>query len=109
MRSRILRIPFSLPTTGPTTRQEMEAYDYFKQSLIEKRFSSAIGWVVKQRKEFEENGKAYVQSMQEELRNACGMSVRNTTGWASCLFFFNQVRVCIYIHTLASILLQLLV
>ena len=87
-------VPFSLPITGPTTPEDVCAYEDFQQRLVSKKFSSALGWIVQLRRVFEEKGKEYVQSVQVELREACGMSVRNTTGWASCLFFLNEVRCC---------------
>lgn len=46
----ILMVPFSLPMSGPTTREEMDADYNFKQLLMDKRFSSAIGWVVKNKR-----------------------------------------------------------
>ena len=92
MTSRILLVPFSLPTTGPTTPDEMNAYDEFQQSQLNHSFSSAVGWVVYQRQIFLESGKEYVLDTQAELRDAFGMKVRNITGWASCLFILKQVN-----------------
>ena len=94
-------IPFSLPITGPTTPEEVCAYEEFGECL-KMKFSTAIGWIVQLRGVFENKGKEYVQSVQVELREACGISVRNTTGWASCLFFLNEVRHCIYCYLLTT-------
>lgn len=92
MRSRVLLVPFSLPSTGPTTEEEFDAFEEFKQSLEKGRFSSAVGWVVKQREVFLQSGRVFVQSMQQQIRGSLESRIRNTTGWASCLFFLNQVK-----------------
>ena len=95
VRSRVLLVPFSLPTTGPITLEEMDAYEEFKLSLNANEFSSAVGWVVLQGQEFLTYGKEFVKSMQTELREAFGLKIRNINGWASCLFFVKQVRVSV--------------
>ena len=89
-------MPFSLPTTGPITLEEM---DEFMLSLNANEFSSAVGWVVLQGQEFLTHGKEFVKSMQTELREAFGLKIRNINDWASCLFFVKQVRVtCVHVH-----------
>ena len=75
VRSRVLLVPFSLPSTGPTTPEEVCAYEEFKECPLSKKFSSAIGWIVQLKEVFDKNGKEYVQSVQAELREACGTSV----------------------------------
>lgn len=80
-----------MPSTGPTTDEEFDAYEEFSQCLDSGKFSSCVGWVVKQRSEFLEHGKEFVQSVQQQIRGSLKGRVRNATGWASCLFFLKQV------------------
>ena len=91
-------MPFSLPTTGPITMEEMDAYEDFTCSLNVNEFSSTVGWVVSQGQEFMTYGKEFVKSIQDELREAFGVRIRNLNAWASCLFFLKQVRfyLCVY-------------
>ena len=93
VKSRILEIPFSLPATGPTNEEEFEAFDKFKSALEDGTFSSAIGWLVSLRQEFLKTGKKYVKEKQAILRQELGNKIRNSNGWAACLFFLKQVRV----------------
>ncbi len=93
MKSRSLCVPFSVPSTGPTTSQEFEAYDELKTSMKEGKFSSAIGWVVGLRNILISEGKEYVRTKQAEITQCLKTFhvSRNTAGWASTLFFVEQV------------------
>ena len=93
VRSRSLCVQFSLPLTGPTTSEEFLAFDEFKSGMKEGKYTSAIGWVVGLRKIFILEGKNYVQSKQQEIRSRVKTYTicRNTTGWASTLFFLEKV------------------
>ena len=93
VRSRSLCVKFSLPSTGPTTSEEFLAFDEFKSGMKEGKYTSAIGWVVGLRKIFLLEGKNYVQSKQQEIRSRVKTYTicRNTTGWASTLFFLEKV------------------
>ena len=93
VRSRSLCVKFSLPSTGPTTSQEFQAFNEFKSGMKEGKYTSAIGWVVGLREKFLCEGKYYVQSKQQEIRDRVRTYTicRNTTGWASTLFFLEKV------------------
>ena len=87
VRSRSLCVKFSLPSTSPTTSQEFQAFDEFKSGVKEGKYASAIGWVVGLRDIFLLEGKNYVQSKQQEIRDHIRTYTicRNTMGWAYTL------------------------
>ena len=99
VKSRALVVTFSLPSTGPVTPEEYEAFQKFEEDLFDHKYSSCIGWVVKQREEFLNGGKAFTDHVHKklteiQLTDVVKRKVRNTCGWTSCLFFVNQV--CVY-------------
>ena len=93
VKSRSLGVRFSVPSTGPTTSEEFKAYDQLKTSMKEGKYSSAVGWVVGLRQVLISEGKQYVRNKQEEITECLKTFnvFRNTAGWASTLFFLEQV------------------
>lgn len=89
--SRALLVPFHGPSVGPETREEHLAYDELESALHTHYFSSAAGWVVCQGEAFLRDGKSAIDDLKEELRDSFQSLTRNLTGWATCLFFTQQV------------------
>ena len=93
VKSRVLLIPFDLPSTGPTKDEEYKQFEEFEEKLHNHHYSSAVGWLVKLRLLLLSEGKSFVEEMKTELHDVFQMRVRNTIGWALCLFFLKQVIV----------------
>lgn len=91
VRSRVLLVPFELPSTGPTSLEEFEAFEVFEEALMDHYYSSAVGWLVSLHTVLLGEGKCFIHDMKQELRDAFGLKIRNTVGWALCLFFAKQV------------------
>lgn len=89
----MLIVPFDLPSTGPTRPEEYEQFELFEERLQQHHCSSSVGWLVKQRLVLLREGKSFVDAMKTELCDVFKMRVRNTIGWALCLFFLKQVIV----------------
>jgi len=95
LQSRILVIPFQLPSIGPTTPEEDAAYNQLEQYLLTHYFTSAVGWVVKMGKEFFDTGPAFIQNTRKQLVNDKA-NARNATGWAILLFFLHEMHNYMY-------------
>lgn len=91
MKSRVLMVPFALPSIGPTSTETLQAFDDFEEALKNGEYTSAIGWVIRQKLELLQHGKKFVSSMKAALQSKFGTKVRCCTSWAVCLFFVNQV------------------
>lgn len=84
-------MPFSLPSTGPVSTEEDQAYEEFEKNLLNHYYTSVMGWVVSLRKILIEKGKSEIQQTKLQLQEVFGMKIRNATGWAIALFFLQQV------------------
>ena len=73
--------------------EDYEAFEAFEHNLMCHKYSSCVGWVVKQRVIFLQEGKQFVDAMKEKLCEALHWKVRNMNGWAVCLFFVHQVSI----------------
>ncbi len=67
----------------------------FVQNCDIGKYSSIVGWVIKQGKLLKENDKRVLE-LKEIINNEAGLdgiAPRNLTGWAVCLYFLEQVIV----------------
>jgi hypothetical protein len=89
--TRILLIPFSLPPCGPTDTYESKAYRSLYEGFRTHKYSSAVGWVVRQGEVLESNHER-LYALRDELQTLYPvMNSRNLIGWAACLFILEQV------------------
>ena len=88
MKSRILVVPFDLPSTGATT--EEAGYEYFENSLRQNYFSSVIGWIAGLGKILKQS-KDVIQTTRLELIDISKGKTRNATEWSILLFFLKKV------------------
>ena len=51
VKSRVLMVPFSLPSIGPTNLMECHALEDLEEALKNGTYSSAIGWVIRQKED----------------------------------------------------------
>ncbi len=71
-------VPFSLPSIGPVTCEDSDAFETFEEALLHNHCSSAVWWVVRLRMLLLGEGKQFIQKMKQELRDMFGMKIRNT-------------------------------
>lgn len=83
-------VPFSLPSIGPTSLVECSGFEDFEEALKNGVYSSAVGWVIRQKGELT-GGKDFISNLKCELQTHFGMKVRSCTSWAVCLFFISKV------------------
>ena len=93
----MMLIPFDLPSCGPVTVEESQLYMKFSQDCEVGKYSSLVGWVVKQGKALVESGNTRIQQLREELQCNTDHSMvsRNVVSWAICLYFLEKVCHCI--------------
>ena len=95
-------VPFSLPSIGPTTTMECQGFEDFEEALKKGVYSSAIGWVIRQKEKLlKSSAKEFITTVKIELQGHFGMKVRSCISWAVCLFFINQVKFSVYINIVA--------
>jgi len=103
VRSRVLLVPFGLPSVGPQTTGEFEAFEAFEEALLHSHYSSAVGWVICLKELLLTDGRQKVHEIKEQLRPIFGAKIRSTVGWAVCLFFVSHVSPLLW-HTHACII-----
>ena len=99
----MLLVPFGLPSVGPQTTGEFEAFEAFEEALIHSHYSSAVGWVICLKELLLTDGRQKVHEIKEQLRPIFGAKIRSTVGWAVCLFFVSHVSPLLW-HTHACII-----
>ena len=90
VKSHVLLIPFGLPSTGPTTSAQYDAFEDFEQALQKTHFSSAVGWMISQREVLLSDSTSFVSEVKDFLRDVFQGNVPNITGWALCLYFLTH-------------------
>ena len=94
LKSRILIVPFTKPSTGPVTAVEDAAYKDFEDKLHHLYFTSAVGWIVSLQQKLLDEGRDEIQDAKAEFQNETSHNSRSITGWSILFFFLKQV--CTY-------------
>lgn len=91
-----MQIRFALPTCGPKSADEFEAYHQLSKDLVCNRYSLSAGIVVVlgQRLLDENRGKRRVKEIQHKLQVSHSIMERNVVGWCICLYFLEEVCKC---------------
>ena len=92
MLSRILSIPFDLPSCGPVNTEESRLFMEFVHNCESGVYSSLVGWVIGLGEEFTKHGDDRMFQLRDMLSaKVPTMLPRNQSGWAVCLYFLEKV------------------
>ncbi len=91
--SRVLLIPFELPSCGPVTAEECTVYGDFQRACESGKYSSLVRWIIKQGKTMLESGEERIQEIRENLQGneSHSMVSRNVLSWAISFYFLEKV------------------
>ena len=68
----MLLVPFGLPSVGPQTTGEFEA---FEEALLHSHYGSAVGWAICLRELLLTDGRQKVHEIKEQLRPIFGAKI----------------------------------
>lgn len=90
--SRILLVPFDLPSCGPVTTKECQLYTTFQNNCEGGKYSPIVRWVINQGNRLEDGGDTRFQEIRDDLqKNARSLVSRNIMSWAVSLYFLEKV------------------
>lgn len=92
LKSQILIVPFTKPSTGPVTAAEDAAYEDFEDKMYHFYFTSAVGWIVSLWQKLLDEGRDEIQDAKAEFQNETSHNSRSITGWSILFFFLKQMR-----------------
>ena len=88
--SRSLLVPFSLPSVGPVSTDEEDAYEELRVGMLHNLYSSCVGWVVNAVISLQ-NEKDEVLDLKQKLFVLFPGQPRVVLGWALALYFTRKV------------------